>query len=114
MRGTRSRLAFAAVPEDSVDALLASWAARRPQIDFSPVAVLTRLARVRRHLDVELERVFAAHGLEPASFAVLATLDRLDVDGGGLTRARLMEELGLPAGALDEQLTALEQRGLVA
>ena len=31
------------VPRDSVDALLASWAAARPDLDFSPVAVVARL-----------------------------------------------------------------------
>ena len=98
------------MPEDSVDALIASWAARRPELEFSPVEVLTRLARVRRHLDVELERVFAAHGLEPASFALLATLERL----GPASRARLMEELGLPAQVLDARLAELETRGLVS
>src|SRR6478609_5446981 len=105
---TRSTLAFAPVPDptprDSVDALLESWGARREDLDFSPVAVLTRLARVRRHLDVELEGVYAEHGLEPASFALLATIDRLDPGGAGVPRARLTEELGLTAPGLEQRL----------
>ena len=36
---------------DSVDALLASWRAARPDVDFSPVAVVSRLGRVRGHID---------------------------------------------------------------
>jgi DNA-binding MarR family transcriptional regulator len=101
------------MPRDSVDALLDSWAQRRPELEFSPVAVLTRLARVRRHLDIELEGVFARHGLEPATFALLATADRLDAAGEGLSRARLMEELGLPAAALDSALDSLVSAGLL-
>jgi hypothetical protein len=104
----------ARIPLDSVDALLASWSVRRPELDFSPVAVLTRLARVRRHLDSELEGVFAAHGLEPGAFALLATVDRLDPAGEGLTRARLTEELGFPAPVLDAVLDDLIDRGLLA
>src|SRR5689334_20266410 len=101
------------MPRDSVDSLLASWAGRRPELDFSPIAVLTRLARVRRHLDIELEGVFAAHGLEPATFALLAILDRLDADRAGLSRARLMEELGMPAAALDAAVDTVRSAGLV-
>ncbi len=99
-------------PEDSVDALLASWGERRPDLDFSPVAVLTRLARVRRHVDVELDGVFAEFGLDPARFAVLATLARLAGDGG-LAPERLMAEIGLSGTALAERLDLLEADGLV-
>ena len=55
-------------PRDSVDALLASWDERRPDLDFSPVAVVARLGRVRDHLDAGLGQVFAAHGLSAPSF----------------------------------------------
>jgi DNA-binding MarR family transcriptional regulator len=102
------------MPRDSVDALVESWAQRRPELDFSPVEVLTRLARVRRHLDVELEGVYAAHGLEPATFALLATIDRLGPAGEGVSRARLMEELGLPAPAVAASLVSLVDAGLLA
>ena len=100
-------------PADSVDALLDSWAARRPELDFAPVGVLTRLARLRRHLETELEAVYAAHGLDAPSFSVFVTVERLGGDGG-VAPARLREELGLPGAAIDERVAVLRARGFLA
>src|SRR5689334_9429928 len=100
------------VPRDSVDALLVSWHERRPELDFSPVGVVARLSRVRAHLDAELDRLFAAHGLGAASFAVLVTLARLE-DEGGVTQRRLMAELGLTSGTISVRMDRLVAEGLV-
>jgi DNA-binding MarR family transcriptional regulator len=99
-------------PRDSVDALLASWAQRRPDLDFSPVGIVSRLARVRGHLDAGLDRVFAAHGLTAANFGVLVTLARVD-DGRGVTQRRLMDELGLTSGTISVRMDRLVEQGLV-
>src|SRR3954453_9616453 len=90
-------------PRDSVDALLASWQERRPDLDFGPVAVVARLARVRGHIDAELDRVFRAHGLTAPSFGGLVTLGRVD-DGGGVSQRRLMEQLDLLHRAIDPRM----------
>ena len=100
-------------PRDSVDALLASWRERRPDLDFSPVAVISRLARVRSHIDAELDRVFAAHDLTAPGFGVLVTLARID-DGGGVNQRRLMDELGLTSGTISVRMDRLVAAGLVA
>jgi DNA-binding MarR family transcriptional regulator len=99
-------------PRDSVDALLSSWSDRRADLDFGPVAVVARLARVRAHLDGEIDGVLAAHGLSAPSFAVLVTLARVD-DGGGVTQRRLMEELGLTSGTVSVRMDRLVRAGLV-
>src|SRR4051794_25691954 len=99
-------------PRDSVDALLASWQERRPDLDFGPVAVVARLARVRGHIDAELDRVFRAHGLTAPSFGVLVTLARVD-DGGGVSQRRLMDELGLTSGTISVRMDRLVAEGLV-
>ncbi len=98
-------------PRDSVDVLLASWHERRPDLDFAPVAVIARLARVRGHIDAALEGLFAAHGLRAPSFAVLATLVRLADEG--VSQRRLMEELGLTSGTMSVRIDRLEAEGLV-
>src|SRR4051812_9049588 len=100
------------VPRDSVDALLVSWHGRRPELDFGPVGVVARLSRVRAHLDAELDRLFAAHGLGAASFAVLVTLARLE-DEGGVSQRRLMDELGLTSGTISVRMDRLVAEGLV-
>src|SRR5258708_6922610 len=88
---------LACAPRDSVDALLQSWAERRPDLDFRPVGVITRLARVRAHLDAELEEVFAESGLTGPSFAALVTLARITGDHG-VSQRRLAYQLRLTPG----------------
>jgi DNA-binding MarR family transcriptional regulator len=97
---------------DSVDELLESWARQRPELDFSPVAVVSRLGRVRGYISAELDRVFAEHGLGAATFGVLVTLARI---GGerGVSQRRLMDELGLTSGTISVRMDRLVSEGLV-
>jgi DNA-binding MarR family transcriptional regulator len=100
------------VPRDSVDALLDSWRRKRPDLDFSPVGVVARLARVRGHIDRSLDPVFEAHGLGAASFSVLVTLARIG-DEGGVSQRRLTDELGLTSGTISVRMDRLVEQGLV-
>jgi len=97
---------------DTVDALLASWDETRPELDFSPVAVIARLGRVRGHIERELHGVFAALGLSPASFGALVTLVRLDRPDG-VSQRRLMDELNLTSGTISVRIDRLVEDGLV-
>jgi DNA-binding MarR family transcriptional regulator len=98
-------------PRDSVDALLQSWAERRPDLDFRPAGVITRLARVRAHLDAELEEVFAESGLTGPSFAALVTLARITGEHG-VSQRRLADELGLTPGTVSVRVDRLVEQGL--
>ncbi|HEY6890960.1 MAG TPA: MarR family transcriptional regulator [Solirubrobacter sp.] len=100
------------VPRDSVDALLASWEERRPELDFSPVGVISRLARVRGHVDRELNELFEANGLSAANFGVLVTLARIG-DERGVSQRRLMDELGLTSGTISVRMDRLVELGLI-
>jgi len=111
-RGQRAEPDHESVPRDSVDVLLASWRERRPDLDFSPVGIVSRLARLRAHLDRGLDRGFAAHGLSAPSFAVLVTLARIE-PAGPVTQRRLMDELGLTAGTISVRIDRLVEEGLV-
>lgn len=97
---------------DHVDRVLEQWGAERPDLDVSPMAVLGRLARLGRLVDAEQRRTFAAHGLDPASFDVLATLRRSNPPHG-LTAAELMVAAMVTSGAITQRLDRLEARGLV-
>lgn len=99
-------------PCDSVDRLLASWAATRPDLDLSPVAVIARLDRLRRIIDAELATTFAEHGLDGADFAALVTLRRLN-QPDGVTQRQLMRELNLSSGTVSVRVDRLTERGLV-
>ncbi|MFI1102300.1 MarR family winged helix-turn-helix transcriptional regulator [Streptomyces melanogenes] len=97
---------------DHVDLLLAQWGERRPDLDVSPMAVIGRLKRLTRLIEAELRRTFAEHGLDPASFDVLATLRR-SAPPHLLTPAELMRSAMVTSGAVSQRLDRLEARGLV-
>jgi DNA-binding MarR family transcriptional regulator len=98
--------------------LLDSWARARPDLDMSPVAVVSRVLRLRAHLDRELEAVFDGFGLSAPSFAVLVTLARVAGAGagagaGGVSQRRLADELGLTPGTVSVRVDRLADQGLV-
>jgi DNA-binding MarR family transcriptional regulator len=99
-------------PRDSVDRLLASWAAAQPELDLSPVAVIARLGRLRQIIDAELQATFAEYGLGASDFAALATLRRLDRPEG-VSQRQLMRELHLSSGTVSLRVDRLNERGLV-
>ena len=61
---------------DGVDAILQQWRRERPDLDTSPIAVIGRISRLSREIERRLEPVYAASGLEPGWYDVLATLRR--------------------------------------
>lgn len=100
------------LPRDSVDHLVASWAGARGDLDLSPVEVISRLGRVRGHIDREIEALLALHGITGPGFAVLVTLARLQ-EPGGVPQRRLMEELGLTSGTVSVRIDRLAADDLV-
>ena len=111
-----ARLPFGVPPcapaRDRVDHVLLDWARERPDLDFTPVGVITRLSRARTYLDAELSAVFARFGLTAADFTVIITLRR---SGPPYTmpQARLMDALGLTSGTVSVRLDRLERHGIV-
>jgi DNA-binding MarR family transcriptional regulator len=97
---------------DEVDRVLADWAVQRPDLDFSPVGVVTRLSRLRGYLDAELAGVFARFGLTSADFLVIVTLRRSGPPYL-MPQARLMDALGLTSGTVSVRLDRLEKSGIV-
>jgi DNA-binding MarR family transcriptional regulator len=100
-------------PCDSVDALLASWKEQRPDLDMTPVALVSRLARVRDFMDEQLAAVFGNFGLTAPSFAVLVTLARLGGESAAVSQRRLADELRLTPGTVSVRIDRLVEEGLV-
>jgi DNA-binding MarR family transcriptional regulator len=98
---------------DSVDDILDGWAAERPDLDVRPVGIVTRLARLRGHLDVELSSIFRRYDLSPADFQVIVTLRRAGRPYR-LPQARLMTQLALTSGTVSVRVDKLVRRGVVA
>lgn len=95
-----------------MDELLDDWARERPDLDFTPVAIVTRLARVRAHLDSGVGEVFARYDLSPADFQVIVTLRRAGRPYR-LAQARLMNQLALSSGTISVRIDRLAKRGVV-
>jgi len=99
-------------PLDSVDLILREWSVVRPDLDASPVAVVTRLERVRAHLERELEAVFAEHGLSGPGFSVLVNLRRAGAPYE-LHQRELQARLGLTSGTVSVRVDRLVAMGVV-
>ena len=61
---------------DAVDLILDQWQRERPDLDTSPIGVIGRISQLSREIERQLEPVYAASGLEPGWYDVLATLRR--------------------------------------
>ncbi len=59
-----------------MDDISAEWRRERPDIDHEAMALIGRLSRLSKHLGAEMAAVFEKHGLNGASFDLLATLRR--------------------------------------
>lgn len=98
---------------DETDGLLAAWARERPDLDTAPLAVLSRVTRLARHLERERRAAFTEHGLEAYEFDVLTALRRAGPPYE-LTPGRLLRETLVGSGTMTNRLDRMEARGLVA
>jgi DNA-binding MarR family transcriptional regulator len=98
--------------EDSVDRMLDGWRRARPDLDVRPAGVVARLARVREHLDYELESLFVEHGLSGPVFGLLVTMKRLE-QPGGVPLQELQGALARPPGTLGVRVDRLVDQGLL-
>jgi DNA-binding MarR family transcriptional regulator len=97
---------------DETDGLLEAWRRERPDLDVAPLAVLSRVTRLARHLDRERRAVFAEHGLEAYEFDVLTALRRAGPPYE-LTPGQLVRETLVGSGTMTNRLDRLEARGLL-
>jgi DNA-binding MarR family transcriptional regulator len=97
---------------DEVDRIVDAWSRERPDLDFSPLHVLSRVGRLARHLDRARGSAFEASGLEPWEFDVLSALRR----GGApyeLSPKSLLQQTLVSSGTMTNRIDRLTTRGLV-
>jgi DNA-binding MarR family transcriptional regulator len=97
---------------DEVDELIEAWERELPRLDFEPVAVFSRIQRLARHLDLARREAFAAHGIEPWEFDVLAALRRAGPPYE-LSPGRLLRETLVTSGTMTNRVDRLAGRGYV-
>jgi DNA-binding MarR family transcriptional regulator len=98
--------------EDEVDRIVAAWRRERPDLDVSPLEVLSRVTRLARHLDRHRGAAFAAHGLEPWEFDVLTALRRAGAPYE-LSPGQLTADTLVTSGTMTNRIDRLEGRDLV-
>jgi DNA-binding MarR family transcriptional regulator len=97
---------------DEVDRIVEAWARERPDLDFSPLQVLSRVGRLSKHLDRARRTAFAASGLEPWEFDVLAALRRAGAPYQLSPKALLQQTL-VSSGTMTNRIDGLVTRQLV-
>jgi DNA-binding MarR family transcriptional regulator len=97
---------------DHVDHIIEQWAAERPDLDVSPMAVIGRLSRAATRVDARLDATFARHGIDGAVFDVLATLTRQGAPYR-ITPAQLADDAMITSSAVAQRLNRLVTLGLV-
>jgi DNA-binding MarR family transcriptional regulator len=97
---------------DEVDRIVEAWARERPDLDFSPLQVLSRVARLSKHLDRARRTAFATSGLEPWEFDVLAALRRAGTPYQ-LSPKTLLQQTLVSSGTMTNRIDGLVNRQLV-
>ncbi len=97
---------------DHVDQIVKQWNRERPDLDVAPMALLGRLKRLMLHISREMAETWAEHGLNAASFDVLATLRRSGPPFA-LSPADLIASTMVTSGTMTNRIDQLEKAGLV-
>jgi len=101
------------MPEsDEVDRIVGDWSRERPDVDFSPLQVLSRVTRLSKQLDRARRAAFAASGLEPWEFDVLAALRRAG-SPYQLSPKALLQQTLVSSGTMTNRIDRLVERRLV-
>ncbi|MET0928959.1 MAG: MarR family transcriptional regulator [Aeromicrobium sp.] len=98
--------------DDDVDRLITAWQRERPDVDVTPMHVLSRVTRLALHLDRARKEAFADHGLEPSEFDVLSALRRSG-EPYQLSPGQLVQETLVTSGTMTNRVDRLVRKGLV-
>src|SRR5690554_884016 len=97
---------------DEVDRIVAAWQRERPDLDVSPLTVLSRVTRLARHLDLARRGAFARSGLESWEFDVLAALRRAGPPYR-LSPGALLTQTLVTSGTMTNRIDRMVSHGLV-
>jgi len=97
---------------DEVDRLVEAWQRERPDLDVSPLRVLSRISRLAKHLDRARRAAFGAHDLEAWEFDVLAALRRAGPPYV-LSPGQLVDRTLVTSGTMTNRIDRLQAGGLV-
>ena len=96
---------------DEVDRIVGAWNTQRPDLDFSPLGVLSRVDRLSRHLDRARRDAFRRSELEPWEWDVLSALRRAG-EPFQLSPKQLLQQTLVSSGTMTNRIDRLTARGL--
>ena len=106
---SQGRIVLACLPmEDHVDGVVATWKNAHPDWDFTGMALLGRVSRIERLLEVRRLDVLRPDGLTTADIDVLASLWR---NPAGQRPRDLRRTMMVGSGTLTPRLDRLEASG---
>ena len=97
---------------DEVDRIVGAWVRERPDLDFAPLQVLSRVGRLARHLDRARRTAFMASGLDSWEFDVLSALRRAG-SPYQLSPKALLQQTLVSSGTMTNRIDRLVTRSLV-
>lgn len=96
---------------DEVDRIVGAWVTQRPDLDFSPLEVLSRVDRLSRHLDRARKDAFRRSDLESWEWDVLSALRRAG-EPFQLSPKQLLQQTLVSSGTMTNRIDRLDERGL--
>ncbi|MGW5241963.1 MarR family winged helix-turn-helix transcriptional regulator [Monashia sp. NPDC004114] len=99
-------------PGDDVDGIVAAWRRERPDLDVSPLEVLSRVSRLARRLDLARGSAFSEHLLEGWAFDVLSALRRAG-EPYELSPGQLVQQTLVTSGTMTNRVDRLARNGFV-
>jgi DNA-binding MarR family transcriptional regulator len=96
---------------DQVDVIIDHWHEQNPELDIPAKALSIRLRRVTHHLQREVRRELAEHGIELWEFEMLLALRR--APGHQLSAGGLLRQSQVTSGAITNRLSRLEDNGWI-
>ena len=97
---------------DHVDKILEQWRKERPELVIEPMGTIGRINRLHQHLMQGMSKTWAAHGLNAASFDVLATLRRSGPPYA-LSPGDLMATTMVTSGTMTNRIDQLQKADLI-
>lgn len=99
-------------PSDEVDRIVEAWIQQRPDLDFSPLEVLSRVARLSRHLDNARKQAFRRSDIESWEWDVLSALRRAG-EPYQLSPKQLLQQTLVSSGTMTNRIDRLVARRFV-
>jgi DNA-binding MarR family transcriptional regulator len=97
---------------DEVDRIVSAWRRERPDLDFTPLQVLSRVGRLARLLERARRQAFSRSKLEAWEFDVLAALRRAG-SPFQLSPKALLQQTLVSSGTMTNRIDKLVDSGLV-